>query len=86
MPEDYTQTNLRLPKSLLVALKKSAAEEGKSVAQLMRELGENYVNAGAPERSGYENDPIWQVPEQAISTGESHLAEDIDNTVYGKKG
>lgn len=80
-----SQTNVRLPAPLIRDLKKSAAEEGKSLAQIIRELGEAYVRGSIKlSASARRNDPIWTIHRRAARTGQKDLASRIDEIVYAR--
>ncbi len=84
--KQYIQTNVRLPVPTARALKKRAAEEGKSLVQLIRELSEQYIASdiflGGDQRK---QDVIWDLPNLAVKTGQSNLANRIDSILYGGK-
>lgn len=86
MKEKYVQTNIRLPQSLLKELKKQAAEEEKSLASLLRELARSYLlGKFTLGKNQIEKDPIWQLPDKAVKTGEKNLASNIDRILYGEE-
>lgn len=80
----FAQTNVRLPAPLIRDLKKSAAEEGKSLARVIRELGEAYVRGSIKLNArARQSDPIWTIHSRAVRTGRTDLASRIDEIVYG---
>lgn len=86
MKEKYVQTNIRLPRNLLKELKKRAAEEEKSLARLIRELSRLYLlGKFTLSKNQIEHDPIWQLPDKAVKTGEKNLASSIDRILYGEE-
>lgn len=77
------QTNIRMPENLLKSLKRKAAEENKSLAQLMRELGKLYVSGGIKIKDkDVKADPIWKLAEAGVSLGESNISKNIDSILY----
>lgn len=84
--KQYTQTNVRLPGPTARALKKRAAEEGKSLVQLIRELSEQYLASEIFLRQEIrKRDAIWDLPRRAVKTGQPNLANRIDTILYGGK-
>lgn len=81
----YTQTNVRLPRTTAAALKKRAVEEGRSLAEIIRELSEQYLAGGGLFGEVRKRDRIWNLPNRAVKTGQKDLAGRIDDILYGGK-
>lgn len=80
---EIKQTNIRMPKKLLKSLKRRAAEEDKSFAQLMRELGELYVSGNIKIKDkNVKADPIWKLAEAGVFLGDSDISKNIDSILY----
>lgn len=72
-----------MPENLLKSLKRKAAEENKSLAQVMRELGKLYVSGNIEIKDrDVKADPIWKLSEVGVSLGESNISENIDSILY----
>ena len=85
--DKFVITNIRLPKGDLKALKQAALARDQSVNAVLRGLIDRHLhvkretrdeNIGAVQRS------VWDLPRYAGNTGEPHLAERVDEIVYGK--
>lgn len=60
---EYTTTNVRLPRETLKRLRVRAADEGKSVAEIVREALTSYLESKEPSlnEEEFRNDPFFQV-------------------------
>ncbi len=84
--EDFTITNIRLPRRDLKALKHAALMKDQSVNALLRGLIYRYLRIGQEARgggAGAAQRSIWDLPRYAGNTGEPHLAERVDAIAYG---
>ncbi|MFY9462836.1 MAG: hypothetical protein WAP52_01480 [Candidatus Sungiibacteriota bacterium] len=85
--EEFTITNIRLPRRDLKALKHAALMKDQSVNALLRGLIHRYLRIGQESRDGdggAVQRSIWDLPRYAGNTGETHLADRVDEVVYGK--
>ncbi len=82
--QQYTTTNIRLPREDLKQLKYEAVRENKSVAALIREVIKQRV-LGVRAQSKEGKISFWDLPKYAVKTGYRHLARDADKIVYGGK-
>ncbi len=84
--EEFTITNIRLPRRDLKALKHAALMKDQSVNALLRGLINRYLHIGQETRGGNVGVAplsIWDLPRYAGNTGEPHLAERVDAIAYG---
>lgn len=82
--DEFVVTNIRLPKGDLRALKHEALRTERSVNALLRDMIRKHLRIGKrPVSAGRRRRSIWDLPEYAQKTGEAHLAERVDDIVYG---
>lgn len=84
--EEFTITNIRLPRRDLKALKHAALIKDQSVNTLLRGLIHRYLRIGQEARDGNAevvSRSIWDLPRYAGNTGEPHLAQCVDAIAYG---
>ncbi len=84
---EYVTTNIRLPKQLHKALKLRAAEEDKSMAQVLREAAVQYItSAESAEDSGdaeIDDDPLWLIGADPVDLGITDASVNFDDYLYG---
>lgn len=72
-----------MSEDLLRSLKKKAAEEDKSLAQLMRDLGDAYVSGDIKIRNkNIKGDPIWKLSKMGVNLGDKNISKNIDSILY----
>lgn len=83
--EEFTITNIRLPRRDLKALKHAALMKDQSVNALLRGLIHRYLRIGQETRdeNAGTHRSIWDLPGYAQSTGKPHLAQRVDAIAYG---
>lgn len=81
----FTTTNIRLPKSDLRALKIIAAQCGKSLSGLFREIASSFLVDASRAIDDVNQDPIWRWGDKPVKTGDPLLSQKIDEILYGKR-
>jgi len=74
------RTQIYFPRELYRKIEGIARARSKSVASIIREAVEKYLNTEEPD---WENDPIFNLVGIA-DTGKKNLAKDHDKYLYGK--
>ncbi len=80
----FIMTNVRLPAEMLQALKLRAVEEGKSVAELVRESIYRYLEEPTPKITNYDDDPFFHLGASGWS-GLGDGAAQHDRYLYGRQ-
>jgi hypothetical protein len=80
----FIMTNVRLPAEMLKALKLRAVEEGKSVAELVRESIYRYLEEPTPKITNYDDDPFFRLGASGWS-GLGDGAAQHDRYLYGRQ-
>ncbi len=83
---DYITTNIRLPAQLHRELKRRAAEENKSMAQLLREAAAQYIASSqhfGPSQAQTDEDPLWLIGTDPVDFGVPDASENHDLYLYG---
>ena len=84
---EYVTTNIRLPKQLYRDIKRLAAEEDKSMAQVLREAAAQYITtSGPPDRKHleeYDDDPLWLIGSDPVGSDITDASINHDEYLYG---
>jgi len=82
---EYVTTNIRLPKQLHRDLKRRAAEEDKSMAQVLREAAAQYIASAELTTSPpvNDNDPLWLIGTDPADSDLTDASVNHDVYLYG---
>jgi len=83
---EYVTTNIRLPKQLYREIKRRAAEEDKSMAQVLREAAAEYIastEADHPVEETEDDDPLWLIGTDPVDLGVTDASVNFDEYLYG---
>jgi len=84
---EYVTTNIRLTKQLYRGIKRRAAEEDKSMAQVLREAAAQYItSSGADvylEEDVQDDDPLWLIGTDPVDLGITDASVNFDEYLYG---
>ena len=82
---EYITTNIRLPVQLHRELKRRAAEENKSMAQVLREAAMQYIASDKPSRHEdvEDDDPLWLIGTDPVDLGVTDASVNHDLYLYG---
>ena len=83
---EYVITNIRLPKQLHSELKRLAAEENKSLEQVLREAAAQYVaspSSPSPHQTEDDDDPLWLIGTDPVDLGVTDASVNHDRYLYG---
>jgi len=84
---EYVTTNIRLPKQLYRDIKRLAAEEDKSMAQVLREAAAQYISTtestirSKPEEQ--DDDPLWLIGTDPVDADITDASVNHDSYLYG---
>lgn len=79
---DYTITNIRLRVDDLKDLKVYAAQKGRSVSSLVREIVAKFLSEVKTKTEAKKRDSVWRLGDKPVNTGDPHLAQRIDEILY----
>ena len=83
---EYVTTNIRLPKQLYRDIKRRAAEEDKSMAQVLREAAAEYIASTRADHATEEvedDDPLWLIGTDPVDLGVTDASVNFDEYLYG---
>jgi predicted DNA-binding protein len=84
---EYVTTNIRFPKQLYREIKRLAAEEDKSMAQVLREAAAEYIASTASTAPATEevddDDPLWLIGTDPVDLGVTDASVNFDEYLYG---
>ena len=82
---EYVTTNIRLSKQLYREIKHRAAEEDKSMAQVLREAAAQYITAEAQKENAteLEEDPLWLIGTDPVDFDITDASINHDIYLYG---
>ncbi len=82
---EYITTNIRLPVQLHRELKRRAAEENKSMAQVLREAAMQYIASDkpSPREDVEDDDPLWLIGTDPVDLGVTDASVNHDLYLYG---
>ena len=84
---EFITTNIRLPVQLHRALKRRAAEENKSMAQVLREAAVQYIASAKAsnhaEMEAKDDDPLWLIGTDPVDLGVTDASVNHDVYLYG---
>lgn len=80
----YLTTNIRIEADILKELKLKAVNEGKRVAELVRDAIRQYLHGKKAEIKDIRKDPLFKIIGMC-ETGHKYDSERLDELLYGKK-
>jgi len=84
---DYVTTNIRLPRQLYRDIKRLAAEEDKSMAQVLREAAAQYITSSElfdrQLSKEDDDDPLWLIGTDPVDSGLTDASVNHDVYLYG---
>ena len=84
---EYVTTNIRLPKQLYREIKRLAAEEDKSMAQVLREAAAQYISStesvDLQKPGADDDDPLWLIGTDPVDLGVTDASVNHDVYLYG---